>query len=159
LLASALMPKSYNVEQSAIVGKPVTDVMQRVGDLNSYKQWNPWQQMDPGAKSTISGTPHTRGHQYAWEGKKIGAGSLTLQHEDAAHIQFLLEFIRPWKSKASDNWHFEAWGQGGETKVTWQNSGELPWPIARLMGPMISKNLNTQFQTGLENLKKMVEEG
>jgi hypothetical protein len=67
-----------------------------------------------------------------------------------------LEFLKPWKSKAKDNWLFEHWGDG-ETKVTWQNSGNLPWPMARLMGPIIHKNLNHQFEAGLSNLKKFCE--
>jgi hypothetical protein len=59
LLISAMLPKSYNVEKSTIINKSVSDVMNRVGDLNHYSQWNPWQQMDPSAKSTITGTPKT----------------------------------------------------------------------------------------------------
>ena len=157
LLGAALMPKSYNVERSIVIGKPLQTVMNHVGDLNHYSKWNPWQQSDPTAKSTVSGSPYQAGHKYAWTGKKVGVGSLTLKDMDNAHIHFLLEFFKPWKSKANDNWHFEPWGSGNETKVTWQNSGELPWPMARLMGPMITKNLNVQFQTGLENLKKLVE--
>lgn len=78
---------------------------------------------------------------------------------DDRHIHFDLEFFKPFKSKAKDNWLFEPWGDGNETKVTWQNSGQLPWPIASLMGPMITKNLNHQFEQGLNNLKKMCEGG
>ena len=85
-------------------------------------------------------------------------GSLTLRDIDSKHIHFDLAFFKPWKSQAKDNWLFEPWGNG-ETKVTWQNSGQLPWPIASLMGPMINKNLNHQFQQGLNNLKKMCESG
>ena len=157
LLIAAMMPKGYNVEKTAIIKKAVTDVMNRVGDLNYYSQWNPWQQMDPSAKSTITGTPKTPGHKYGWEGKKVGVGSLTLNAIDSKHIHFLLEFFKPFKSKAKDNWLFEKWGDGNETKVTWQNSGEFPWPIARLMGPTITKQLHEQFVTGLNNLKKMCE--
>jgi hypothetical protein len=157
LLIAALMPKGYNVEKTAIIKKAVTDVMARVGDLNYYSKWNPWQQMDPTAKSTITGTPKTPGHKYEWEGKKVGVGALTLNAIDNKHIHFLLEFFKPFKSKAKDNWLFEKWGDGNETKVTWQNSGEFPWPIARLMGPTITKQLNQQFVAGLNNLKKMCE--
>jgi hypothetical protein len=157
LLISAMMPKSYNVEKTNIIKKSVVDVMNKVGNLNSYSKWNPWQQMDPAAKATITGTPNTPGHKYAWEGKKTGIGSLTLRALDDKHIHFDLEFLKPWKAKAKDNWLFEPWGDGGETKVTWQNSGELPWPMARLMSPMINKNLNQQFVTGLNNLKKLCE--
>ncbi len=157
LLVAAFLPKNYNVEKSTIIKKSVADVMNRVGNLNSYSQWNPWQQSDPTARPIITGTPNTPGHKYAWEGKKVGVGSLTLNSLDNRHIHFDLEFLKPFKSKAKDNWLFEHWGDGNETKVTWQNSGEFPWPMARLMGPMITKSLHRQFETGLKNLKKMCE--
>lgn len=157
LLIAAMLPGTYNVEKSAIIKRSTSQVMDKVGDLNFYSQWNPWQQMDPTAKPTITGTPKTPGHKYAWEGKKVGVGALTLNSIDDKHIHFLLEFFKPFKSKAKDNWLFEQWGDGNETKVTWQNSGEFPWPIARLMGPTITKQLNDQFVTGLNNLKKMCE--
>ena len=158
LISAALFPKNYNIEKSAIIKKPVADVMDKVGNLNFYSLWNPWQQSDPTTKSTVTGTPHSPGHKYAWEGKKTGVGSLTINSLDEKHIHFLLEFFKPWKSKAKDNWLFEPWGDGGETKVTWQNSGDLPFPVARLMGPVINKNINHQFEAGLSNLKKMCEE-
>ena len=151
------MPKTYNIEKSIIIRKPVSEVMNKIGDLNYYSKWNPWQQSDATTQSAITGTPKTSGHRYAWEGKKVGVGSLTLRNIDDKHIHFDLEFLKPWKSKAKDNWLFEPWGDGSETKVTWQNSGGLPWPIASLMGPMINKNLNHQFEQGLNNLKKMAE--
>jgi len=159
LVVAALMPKVYNVEKSIIIKKTPAKVKSHVGNFNDYAAWNPWQKMEPNAEKTISGVAQTPGHKYEWRGKKIGMGNLTLKSADEKHIHIDLEFLKPWKAKAKDNWLFEPWGDGTETKVTWQNSGELPWPIARLMGPMISKNLNHQFVTGLENLKKMCEEG
>jgi hypothetical protein len=30
---------------------------------------------------------------------------------DDQNIHFDLEFIKPWKSKANDNWHFDSVGQ------------------------------------------------
>jgi hypothetical protein len=157
LLLSYFMPAKYMVEKTTIINKPSIVVMDKVADLNHYSSWNPWQQADPTAKSTITGTPKEPGHRYGWEGKKTGVGSLTITGIDDKHVHFDLEFIKPWSSKAKDNWLFEQWGDGGETKVTWQNSGDLPWPMARLMGPIINKNLNHQFEAGLNNLKKMCE--
>lgn len=157
LVAAALMPKAYNVEKSIVIKKGAAGVMGYIGNLNYYSQWNPWQQTDPTSKGTITGNPMSAGHTYHWEGKKIGVGELRFLSSDDKHIHFDLEFFKPWKSKAKDNWLFEPWGDGGETKVTWQNSGNLPWPMARLMGPMIVKNLGHQFEQGLGNLKKMAE--
>jgi len=157
LIVSALMPKTYNVEKTIVIHKPAAEVKKQVGDLNAYALWNPWQQSEPASSKTITGSANTPGHKYAWHGKKIGIGSLTISGIDDRHIHFDLEFLKPWKSKAKDNWLFEQWGDGNETKVTWQNSGDLPWPMARLMGPMINKNLAHQFGLGLDNLKKLCE--
>jgi len=156
LIISALMPNSFNVEKSTVINKPISAVMGRIANLKDYALWNPWQQSDPTATNSITGTPGTPGHKYEWEGKKVGVGALTLNQMDDRNIHFDLEFFKPWKSKAKDNWHFESIG-GNETKVIWQNSGQLPWPVARMMGPMISKGLNKQFVEGLNNLKKLCE--
>jgi len=156
LIIAALLPKRFNIEKSIVIHKPVQEVMDKVGNLNYYSKWNPWQQSDPTAKGTITGTPKTPGHRYSWVGKKVGVGSLSFLSMDDKHIHFELEFVKPFKSKALDNWLFEEWG-ATDTKVTWQNSGELPWPIASLMGPMIVKGLHKQFEEGLANLKAMAE--
>ena len=157
LVAAAFMPKGFNIEKTVVIKKPVAIVMGFIGNLQHYSEWNPWQESDKTAKATITGTPMTPGHRYAWEGKKVGVGSLTLKALDEKHIHFDLAFLKPWKSNAKDNWLFEGWGDGSETKVTWQNDGELPWPMARLMGPMINKNLQHQFEQGLNNLKNICE--
>ena len=47
LVISAMMPKTFHVEKTIVISKPVPDVMDRVGDLNYYSKWNPWQQSDP----------------------------------------------------------------------------------------------------------------
>lgn len=156
LIVAAFMASRYNIEKVSIINKPVHEVLNKIGDLNYYATWNPWQQMDPLATKTITGTPKTPGHRYEWHGKKVGTGSLTIKSIDDTHINFDLEFLKPWKSHAEDKWYFENAGEN-ETRVTWHNSGDLPWPIARLMGPMINKNLNHQFEKGLINLKTMIE--
>jgi len=156
LVLAYFLPPNYNIEKTVIINKPPDLVMSRVSNLNDYSLWNPWQKKEPGSLKTITGTPGIQGHTYAWQGKKIGAGSLKISRIDDKHIHFTIEFIKPWKTKARDNWLFEPWGDD-ETKVTWQNSGSLPWPIARLMGPVINKNLNHQFGEGLKNLKKLCE--
>lgn len=156
LIIALFLPGGYHIEQSIIIKKPVTLVMDHVANLNYYARWNPWQMKEPGSTATITGTPKTVGHKYAWKGKKIGEGSLTLRSIDNADVDFKLEFIKPWKALANDRWIFEEWGTD-ETKVIWQNNGDLPYPVARLMGPSLTKGLNIQFRQGLENLKKLCE--
>jgi ribosome-associated toxin RatA of RatAB toxin-antitoxin module len=156
-IVPALMPGKYNVEKSTVINKSPDHVFNNVADLNHYRDWNPWQKMEPGAKAEITGTPKTVGHKFFWEGKKIGSGSLTVRSLNApSDLQLDLAFIKPWKTEALDSWTFEKQSENS-TKVTWKNSGPLPYPMARLMGPMVVKNLNQQFEQGLKSLKEMCE--
>jgi hypothetical protein len=151
-----LMKGKYSIEKSIEINKPLAHTRERVVNLNHYRTWNPWQLMEPTSKQVVTGTPDTIGHKYEWEGKKIGMGSLTLKRNGKNEVIFDLNFIKPFKSHAEDCWYFEE--KGNVTKVTWKNEGRLPYPMGRLMGPMISKQLNHQFLAGLRNLKMVCEQ-
>jgi uncharacterized protein YndB with AHSA1/START domain len=156
LLISFILPGKYKVEKSIVINAPVEKVFNHIANLNNYRNWNPWQRMDPATISDITGAPKSIGHKYSWQGKKVGEGSLTLRSiSENNNIEFELEFIKPWKAMADDLWAFE--NVPGGCRVTWCNTGALPWPMARLMGPMISKQLNGQFIQGLNNLKESCE--
>ncbi len=157
LVLAAVMPGKYSIQKEIVINKPVENTFEKIADFNNYRAWNPWQKSEPTAKYKITGNPSSIGHKYDWEGKKIGSGSLTVKSlSQNKTIELDLEFIKPWKTTAADNWKFEDL-KNGSTKVTWQNSGDLPYPVARLMGPVISKNLNAQFVQGLNSLKEMCE--
>jgi hypothetical protein len=156
LLLAALLPGKYFIEKSITIHRPSAEVFNKVANLNYYKEWNPWQKTDPGAVSTISGDPMHVGHKYHWSGKKVGEGSLTIRSTvPSKAINFDLQFVKPFKSQAVDAWDFTETQDG--TKTVWRNSGEFPFPIGRLMGPMLNKQLNAQFEEGLKSLKEMCE--
>jgi uncharacterized protein YndB with AHSA1/START domain len=156
LLLAAVLPGKYLVEKSIVINRPAAEVYNKVANLNHYKDWNPWAKMEPSAQTTITGDPMHVGHKYHWSGKKVGEGSLTVRSAvPTKAINFDLQFVKPFKSQAIDAWDFTE-VEGG-TKTVWRNSGGFPFPIARLMGPSITKQLNTQFEEGLQNLKEMCE--
>jgi len=156
ILAFAL-PGKYLVSKSIIINSDISKCYDMVADLNNYRDWNPWAKMEPDAKKTISGTPKTVGHQYSWDGKKIGVGGLTIiDVAENKSVDLELVFIKPFNSVASDNWLFEQL-ENNQVKVIWSNSGDLPAGMARLMGPMITKNLNKQFEQGLKSIKELCE--
>lgn len=157
ILLAFLLPGKYKVTKSIVANSDISKCYDMVADLNNYRDWNPWSKMEPEAKKLITGTPKTVGHRYTWEGKKIGVGSLTVKRIDINKSADLdLEFVKPFQSLALDNWVFEQL-PNNQVKITWSNSGDLPAGIARLMGPMITKNLNKQFEQGLNSIKEMCE--
>lgn len=156
LIIAALMPSTYSIQKTITINSAPQTVFDKVANLNNYRDWNPWQKMEPESKTTITGTPATPGHRFEWDGKKIGAGSLTIKTvKPYTDVHLDLQFLRPWKSNADDVWKLEA--TGNSVNVIWSNSGPLAYPMARLMSPMINKNLNAQFEVGLKNLKEACE--
>ncbi len=157
ILLAFILPAKYDVTKSIVISSDISKCYDMVADLNNYRDWNPWSKMEPDAKKTITGTPKTIGHRYDWEGKKIGVGSLTVKRVDLNKTAELeLEFLKPFKSLASDNWTFEQL-PNNQVKITWSNKGDLPAGMARLMGPMITKNLGKQFEQGLNSIKENCE--
>lgn len=155
-LWAAILPGKYLIEKCIVINRPAAEVYNKVADLNHYKEWNPWAKTDPDAMATISGDPGHVGHKYHWNGKKVGEGHLTVRSAvPGKAVNFDLQFIKPWKSQAMDAWDFTETAEG--TKAVWRNTGALPFPVARLMGPFINKQLNKQFEEGLKNLKALCE--
>src|ERR1044072_258290 len=82
LVVALYLPDGYFIEKHAIIKNTRDVVIDKVTNLHHYAQWNPWQKTAPQSKQIITGEPKTPGHKYAWEGKKVGVGSLTLYDID-----------------------------------------------------------------------------
>ncbi len=156
-LLALILPNKYHITKTIIVNSSTENSFELVANLNHYHSWNPWAKMEPTAEHQILGTPKTIGHQYSWDGKKIGTGGLTITSiNEPNSIELELAFLKPFASTAIDKWAFEQL-PNNQTKITWINYGDLAFPMARLMGPMINKNLNKQFEQGLLNIKSLCE--
>lgn len=157
LIIPLFMASSYSVERSTVIDRPVGEVFPQVADFNNWIEWNPWSEMEPAARNVIVGAPMTEGSSWRWEGKVIGAGTLTIvKLEPNRLIESDLVFKAPMQSTADDSWQFETTADGG-TKVTWKNSGGLDYPVGRWFGSMVEDQLGGQFERGLANLKARCE--
>jgi hypothetical protein len=150
------LPKEFTISNSIEINKPLDVIYAQLSDYNKWGNWDPWMEMDPNAKITIEGTPGTPGHKMSWESKKIGEGSITVI--SAGGNQFVysrLDFIKPFKSTFKDMMKLES--IDGKTKVTWTNSGGLPFPGGRIMGLFMDKEMGADQRKGLGKLKTYSE--
>ncbi len=156
LIVAAFLPASYTVERSVEIAKPPEVVYPLVADYNNWLKWSPWPKMDPEAKQTVTGTPAAAGHSWSWEGEKSGVGSMTLaQVEENRSVQSKLVFKKPMNSEADDYILLEPTPTG--TKVTWRNTGNLPYPVGRFFGLGVEGMLGPQFEEGLAGVKSIAE--
>jgi hypothetical protein len=84
-------------------------------------------------------------------------GSLTIEElEPNQSITSKLEFISPMTAEAQDLWDFEM-VDSSTTKITWTYAGTTDSYFMRYMNPMMEGMLAPDIETGLNNLKTLVE--
>ncbi len=157
LVVGIFLPSSYRVERAIEINKAPEVVFTQVSDFNNWLKWNPWSEMEPTAKNTITGEARQAGSSWAWEGKVVGAGSMTFEKiEPNQRIESKLVFTAPQQAQAQDSWTFAPTAVG--TNVIWHNEGGLDYPLGRYFGLMMDGSiLGPQFEKGLANLKRVCE--
>lgn len=158
LIVPIFLPSHYSVERTTVINVDQDAAFSYVVDLRNWEEWIPWMQMDPTAKVMITGTPNDVGGLLRWEGEEIGRGEYKLSKiEEPAHFEAELTFLDPQEMKSLDSWNFEDIGNG-QTKVTWELSGDLDYPIDRFLGLFMDSMLGEDFENGLNNLKSNLEQ-
>ena len=145
------MPKMY-VKQSISINAGIDTVKKAIINLNDWEKWSPWLILEPGVKVTV----RPDGKSFAWEGKLIGSGEMSLVSANQNIIDFDLLFLKPFKSKAKAG--FEIQQEGESTKVSWIMDSSLPffmfWMVKK-MEAMIARD----YERGLSMLKDFIETG
>ena len=144
------LPAGYTVSRSIVIAKPLPEVFAYVRDFSNWTAWSPWALHEPDVKVTLS-HPTEVGGIYAWDGQKIGAGSM--QHQSIQvnrRIDLLLTFLRPFKNTANVRWTFQT--VDGGTEITWDMQSQMPLPM-RPFQAFIAKMIGYDFALGLALLR------
>ena len=155
---------TFTVERRTTISGPPTDVYRELVDFRRWREWSPWEGLDPTLQRTYSGPDVGVGSRYAWVGnRKVGAGSMEITATDAySSVEIRLEFLKPFKATNQVHIQLDPSGDspadGGSTRVTWTMTG--PKTLAtKIMGVFWSmdKMVGGDFERGLAQLKALVE--
>ena len=145
-----------NVSRSISIQAPLATVKAMVEDFNQWNAWSPWTVLEPDCTVSVTGTANTPGHSMSWDGEVIGAGNNTLIKTSEHTLDYALEFLKPWKSKADVNFSFEE--GDGATTVTWTMHSSMPFFLF-FMVKMMKNMIAMDYDRGLKMLKAIIEEG
>lgn len=146
------MPK-INVSRSKTINSSVEDVYSKLNDFNHWVKWSPWLIMEPGVNVSIQDDAK----YYEWKGSRVGEGNMKIVGEqENKSIDYDLNFLKPWKSKAKVKFIVNA--DGDETKVTWTMDSSLPFFMFWMKKMMISL-IGSDYDRGLNLLKDYIEKG
>ncbi len=159
LAMAAMQPDSYTVTRTATIAAPPEHVFALVNDFHQWDKWSPWAKIDPNMKTTYDGPPAGAGAVYSWTGNdEVGEGRMTiLESRPNDAIKIDLEFLKPFESKAINEFILKAEGTG--TAVEWRMAGDsnfMSKVFSLVMGGM-DKMIGPDFEKGLAQMKSAAE--
>ncbi len=159
LIAAMLMSREMNIEKSIVINRPLPQVFDYVKYVKNHDNFSVWAMMDPEMKKEYKGTDGQPGFVFAWDStkkKNVGAGEQEIKNiEEGKSIEHELRFIRPMQSVAKAKFIFEPVSSDA-TRVQWGFYSEMKFPM-NAMKSMIQNMLGKNLETGLRNLKAVLE--
>ena len=159
-VAVGMQPDTFTVQRSDTVAAPPARVFALVNDFQAWDAWSPWKELDPNATMSLSTPSSGKGATYTWSGNdKVGEGSLTIKDSRPDELVDVEQvFVRPFPGKARMLFTFAP--EAGGTKVTLTMDGTNNF-LGKAMCMVVDMDamLGKDFERGLANMKRVVEQG
>lgn len=160
LAIAATKPNNSVVQRTTDVAAAPETVFALINDFHKWRDWSPWEGLDPDLKRKMSGAESGRGAVYEWNGnKKVGSGRMEIVEAAAPNkIAIKLDFLRPFE--AHNMAEFTVAPQGQTSRVNWAMRGPSTF-MTKVMQTVMNfdKMIGKDFEKGLANLKATAERG
>jgi len=151
------LPSSAHVERSITIDAPQSTVFALINGFRGFNQWSPWFDRDPEAQYTYEGPDFGVGAKMSWtsEQSDVGSGSQEIvASEPYGAVRMTLDFGEQGTARS----FFELTSEADGTGVTWGFDTEFGLNlISRYFGLAFDSLLGPDYETGLANLKELVE--
>ncbi|MFM7853871.1 MAG: SRPBCC family protein [Flammeovirgaceae bacterium] len=150
-----IQPSRGHVEKSVVINAPASAIFPHLNNLEKFVAWSPWSKMDPAAKNTYEGAAAGVGAKMQWDGPNTGKGAQwIIESVENERVKTGLKFEG---FEAESNAEFFLKPEGEGTKVTWTYDGGDAGLAGKAMWLLMGSMLGSQYQDGLNDLKKLVE--
>jgi uncharacterized protein YndB with AHSA1/START domain len=144
----------FEVKRDATIPASRAAVYALLVDFHRWREWSPWEDLDPDLSRTYSGPDAGVGAVYEWSGnRKAGSGRMEITDAvESSKVQIALQFLKPFKSSSTTT--FQLVERDGATDVTWRMVGPKTL-MTKVMGIFTSmdKMVGKDFEKGLTRLK------
>jgi hypothetical protein len=159
IIAALIIGTQMNLEMNVIINKPIKLVFEYLRLMKNQDNFSVWNKADPEMKKDYKGIDGTVGFVYSWDStnnKNVGSGEqeITLIDEEK-RIEYEVRFIRPMQNVAKTAFVFNSINDN-QTKVQWGFYGKMKFPM-NIIKPVFVKLIRNDLETGLQNLKNILE--
>ncbi len=160
LIIAAFAKKNYGVTSEITIQIPVQVVFDYLKLLKNQDNFSKWALMDPNMTKEYRGTDGTVGFVSAWESKNknVGKGEQEIRNiKEGQQIDFEIRFIKPFAGIAQAYLSTDSLSNQ-VTLVKWGFTSKMAYPMNLMLLVMkMEKMIENDLQTGLQNLKKLLE--
>lgn len=149
-------PAEMNIVKSTTIDAPKNVVWNQMVNLENQTNWSPWEEMDPGIKTTTTGPAGQVGQKSEWTSENSGSGEMVISRVEDDSMWYDLTFHKP-KGTAT-GWVAVEEVEGG-TKATNGYSGTSDFLMRGMNALFIKRFMENQIERGLELLKEYAESG
>ena len=161
LLVALFTKKEYTISREITINKPRSEVFNFIKYIHNQDQFNVWVKKDPNVKKESIGTDGTVGYIASWDSnvKDVGKGEQTITNIiEGEKIEMGLHFIKPFEGLADATLETKDAAQTNQTIVQWSFHSKMKYPMNLMLLFMdMEKMLGNDLQTGLDNLKTLLE--
>lgn len=160
LVIGIFIKKDYSAEREVVINKPLAEVFTYVKFLKNQNNYSVWSLRDPNAQMEYQGEDGTVGFVSCWHSKDkhVGVGEQEIKGmTPSQRIDYELRFKEPMESTGYAYMSTDSIAPN-QTRVKWGFNGKMCYPM-NLMLPVMNmdKMLGDDLQTGLDNLKMVLE--
>ncbi len=145
------------VQRSTMIDAAPEAVREQLDDFHRWRDWSPWEGLDPDLRRRYEGPDRGVGAVYSWSGnRKAGAGRMEVRAEAPDAVDIDLLFTKPFKSASAIQFGLRPTDRG--TQVVWQMrmTKTLMTRVASVFLNM-EKVVGPDLERGLANLKRLLE--
>ncbi|WP_184197214.1 SRPBCC family protein [Chitinimonas taiwanensis] len=152
------LPSEFAIARSTVINAPPERIFAQLDDPRAWKHWTVWNQRDPQMQLSYSGPARGLNAGWQWRSASEGNGEMVFTSIDPnRQLDYTLSFP-DMGMRSSGVLRLEASGSG--TRLTWTNAGDMGMnPINRYFGLFMDQLVGPDFEAGLANLKRRVEQG
>lgn len=160
LIAALFIKKDFSITREVTIAKPNAEVFSYIKNIKNQDNFSKWNKMDSTMEKTYTGEDGTVGFVYAWKStnKDVGAGEQEIKKiTEGSRLDMELRFTEPFASQAACFMSTTP-VDSTTTKVAWGFEGNTPYPFNFMCLFMdMDKMIGDDLQTGLDNLKEVME--
>lgn len=155
----ATRPDSFLISRSREIQAPPEAIHALINNFSQWRQWSPYENVDPNMTRSYEGPAEGVGATYAYEGdRNIGTGKMTiLESKPGELVAIRLEFIAPFAAVNRAEFTLRPGEEG--TLVTWSMTGPNTFIGKAMMAfGFMESFVGGQQEKGLADLEKAAQE-